>query len=139
MPEELWFEFQKNKKIIKSPVPLERLCGAHPVFYLMSTGYFFPLGEKRPGRVADHSPPSRAQVKSGSSCICTLSTTKRLHIVHRDKFGLSYKFGLSHAVLIFLSRVTLRRNSLNHVFSSRPDSVIRSSFLRGFRRFLQVF
>jgi hypothetical protein len=125
--------FPEKQQFIKSPVPLQRRCGAHPAFYLMSTGYFFPLGEKRPGRLVDHSPPLRAQVKNGSSCACTLSTTKRLHVVHRNKLVLSY------AVLIFLSRVTLSRNSLNHVFSSRSDSLICSSFLRGFRRFLQAF
>jgi hypothetical protein len=32
--------------------------GAHPAFYLMGTG-----GKARPGRDADHSPPSSAEVK----------------------------------------------------------------------------
>lgn len=133
MSEELCFDSQKSNRFITSPVPLERRCGAHSAFYLTSTGYFIPLGAKRQGRLAYHSPPSRLQVKNGSSCVCTLSTTKRLHDVHREKIVLSY------AVPIFLSRVTPRRNSLHHVFSSRPDSVIRSSFLHGFRQFFQAF
>jgi hypothetical protein len=36
--------------------------GAHPVSYPMGTGGSF-LGVKRPGREADHSPPSSAEVK----------------------------------------------------------------------------
>jgi hypothetical protein len=37
--------------------------GAHPASYLMGTGGPFPWGEARPGRDADHSPPSSAEVK----------------------------------------------------------------------------
>ena len=114
MPEELWFDSQKSNRFIISPVQLELRCVAHPAFYLMSIGYFFRLGAKRPGGEADLSPPARAQVKNGSSCICTISTTIRLHVVHRDTFGLSY------AVLIFLSRIALRCNRLHNVFLSRP-------------------
>jgi hypothetical protein len=36
--------------------------GAHPSSYPMGTGGSFP-GVKRPGREADHSPPSSAEVK----------------------------------------------------------------------------
>jgi hypothetical protein len=36
--------------------------GAHPASYPMVTGGSFP-GVKRPGREADHSPPSTAEVK----------------------------------------------------------------------------
>jgi hypothetical protein len=36
--------------------------GAHPASYLMGTRGSFP-GVKRPGREADHSPPSIAEVK----------------------------------------------------------------------------
>jgi hypothetical protein len=36
--------------------------GAHPG-YLMVTGGPFPGGKARPGRDADHSPPSSAEVK----------------------------------------------------------------------------
>jgi hypothetical protein len=37
--------------------------GAHPASYLMGTGVFAPGGKARPGRDADHSPPSSAEVK----------------------------------------------------------------------------
>jgi single-stranded DNA-binding protein len=36
--------------------------GAHPASYTMGTGGSFPGGEARPGRDADHSPPSSAEV-----------------------------------------------------------------------------
>jgi hypothetical protein len=37
--------------------------GAHPASYLMGTGGSFLGGVKRPGRDADYSPPSNAEVK----------------------------------------------------------------------------
>jgi hypothetical protein len=37
--------------------------GAHPASYPMGTGGPFPGGKERPGRDADHSPPSSAEVK----------------------------------------------------------------------------
>jgi hypothetical protein len=36
--------------------------GAHPASYTMGTGGPFPGGKARPGRDADHSPPSSAEV-----------------------------------------------------------------------------
>jgi hypothetical protein len=36
--------------------------GAHPVSCTTSTGGLFPGGKVRPGRDADHSPPSSAEV-----------------------------------------------------------------------------
>jgi hypothetical protein len=38
--------------------------GAHPASYPMGTGGPFPGGKARPGRDADHSPPSSAEVKN---------------------------------------------------------------------------
>jgi hypothetical protein len=38
--------------------------GVHPASYPMATGGHFPGGEARPGRDADHSPPSSAEVKN---------------------------------------------------------------------------
>jgi hypothetical protein len=38
--------------------------GTHPATYLLGTGDFFPV-VKRPGREADHSPTSSAEVKNG--------------------------------------------------------------------------
>jgi hypothetical protein len=40
--------------------------GAHPASYPMGTGGAVP-GVKRPGREADHSPPSSAEVKNGET------------------------------------------------------------------------
>jgi hypothetical protein len=37
--------------------------GAHPASYTMGTESSFPGGKARPGRDADHSPPSSAKVK----------------------------------------------------------------------------
>jgi hypothetical protein len=37
--------------------------GAHPASYTVGTGSSFPVGKARPGRDADHSPPSSAEVK----------------------------------------------------------------------------
>jgi hypothetical protein len=38
--------------------------GAHPASWPMDTGGPFPGGKARPGRDADHSPPSSAEVKN---------------------------------------------------------------------------
>jgi hypothetical protein len=56
---------------VRSPAGTEdfssNLCvqigsGAHPASYTMGTGGHFPGGKARPGRDADHSPPSSAEV-----------------------------------------------------------------------------
>jgi hypothetical protein len=38
-------------------------CGAYPASYPMGTGGHFPGGKVRPGRDADHSPHSSAEIK----------------------------------------------------------------------------
>jgi hypothetical protein len=57
---------------VRSPTEAENfyfsLCvqtgsGAHPASYTVGTGGCFPGGKARPGREADHSPPSSAEVK----------------------------------------------------------------------------
>jgi hypothetical protein len=57
---------------VRSPTEAEdfssNLCvqtgsGAHPSSCTMGTGGSFPGGKARPGRDADHSPPSSAEVK----------------------------------------------------------------------------
>jgi hypothetical protein len=48
-------------RIFISPSPPDRLWG-HPTSYTMGTWSSFP-GVKRPGREADHSPPTSAEVK----------------------------------------------------------------------------
>jgi hypothetical protein len=56
---------------VRSPTEAEdfssTLCvqtgsGAHPASYTMGTGGSFPGGKGQPGRDADHSPPSSAEV-----------------------------------------------------------------------------
>jgi hypothetical protein len=42
--------------------------GSHPASYTMGTGGSFPGGKARPGRDADNSPPSSAEVKKEGSC-----------------------------------------------------------------------
>jgi hypothetical protein len=58
---------------VRSPTKTEdfssSLCvqtgsGAHPASCTMGTGDPFPGGKARPGRDADHSPPSSAEVKN---------------------------------------------------------------------------
>jgi hypothetical protein len=44
--------------------------GAHPASYSKGTGDL-SLGVKRPGREADHSPPSSAEVKNAWNCTST--------------------------------------------------------------------
>jgi hypothetical protein len=43
---------------------VQTVSGAHPAFYPMGTGGSFPGGKAWPGRDADHSPPSSAEVKN---------------------------------------------------------------------------
>jgi hypothetical protein len=38
--------------------------GAHPASYTVGTGGPFPGGKARPGRDADHSPPSSAEIEN---------------------------------------------------------------------------
>jgi hypothetical protein len=58
---------------VRSPAGAEdfssNLCvqtgsGAHPAYCTMSTGGPFAGGKARPGRDADHSPPSSAEIKN---------------------------------------------------------------------------
>jgi hypothetical protein len=48
---------------VRSPTGAEDGSGAHPASYPMGTGGPFPGSKARPGRYADHSPPSSAEVK----------------------------------------------------------------------------
>jgi hypothetical protein len=57
---------------VRSPTGADCSCspcvqtgsGAHPASYPMGTGGSFLGGKARPGRDADHSPPSSAEVKN---------------------------------------------------------------------------
>jgi hypothetical protein len=51
-------------------------CWAHPASYTVGTGGSFPGGKARPGRDADHSPHSGAEVKKEQE-LYTCSPPKR--------------------------------------------------------------
>jgi hypothetical protein len=51
-----------GSKYFSSIVCVQTGSGAHPAFCIMGTGGPFPGGKARPGRDADHSPPSSAEV-----------------------------------------------------------------------------
>jgi hypothetical protein len=77
---------------------VQNASGAYPVSYPMGTRSSFP-GVKRPGREADHSPPSNSEVKNAWSCTsapqyvfmvwCLMKQWIHLHgviVKHRDNF-----------------------------------------------------
>jgi hypothetical protein len=51
-----------GEKDFSSSLCVQTDSGAHPASYTMGTGGPFPGGKARPGRDADHSPPSSAEV-----------------------------------------------------------------------------
>jgi hypothetical protein len=51
-------------KDFSSSLCVQTGSGAHPASYTMGTGGLFPGGKARPGRDADHSPPSSAEVNN---------------------------------------------------------------------------
>jgi hypothetical protein len=68
-----WYLLYLRVEVLRSPTGAEDFSsslyvqtgsGAHPASYPMGTGGSFPGGKGRPGRDADHSPPSSAEVKN---------------------------------------------------------------------------
>jgi hypothetical protein len=55
--------FPTEAEDFSSSLCVQTGSGAHPASCTMGTGGFFPGGKARPGRDADHSPPSSAEVK----------------------------------------------------------------------------
>jgi hypothetical protein len=55
--------FLTEEEDFSSNLCVQTGSGAHPASYTMGTGGSFPGGKSRPGRDADHSPPSSAEVK----------------------------------------------------------------------------
>jgi hypothetical protein len=51
-------------KDFSSSLCVQSCSGAHPASCTMGTGGSFPGGNARPGRDADHSPPSSAEVEN---------------------------------------------------------------------------
>jgi len=73
--------------------------GAHPTSFPMATGAL-SLGVKRPGREADHLPPSSAEVKKARSY--TSTPPIRLHgevFKYRDNFTFTLSFTLCYVVV----------------------------------------
>jgi hypothetical protein len=58
------FEPRQRQRIFSSNLCVQTVSGAHPASCTMGTGGPFPGGKARPGREADHSPPSCAEVKN---------------------------------------------------------------------------
>jgi hypothetical protein len=56
-------KFLRKEQFIFRRTTVQTGSGAHPASYPMGTGGPFPGGKGRPGRNADHSPPSSAEVK----------------------------------------------------------------------------
>jgi hypothetical protein len=58
------FRFPAGEKDFSSIFCVQTGSGAHPVSCPMGTVGPFPGGKERPGRDADHSPPSGAEVEN---------------------------------------------------------------------------
>jgi hypothetical protein len=56
--------FQAGAKDFSSNLCVQTGSGAHPASYTMGTGVLSPGVKARPGRDADHSPPSSAEVEN---------------------------------------------------------------------------
>jgi hypothetical protein len=54
----------KPQIVNMNTVPKQTASGAHPASYTMGTGGPFPKRKTQPGRDADHSPPSSAEVSN---------------------------------------------------------------------------
>jgi hypothetical protein len=58
----IWVRFQAEAEDFSSSLCVQTGSVAHPASCTMGTGGPFPGGKARPGRDADHSPPSSAKV-----------------------------------------------------------------------------
>jgi hypothetical protein len=58
----IWVRSPVGAKGFSSNLCVQTGSGAHPASCTMGTGGPFPRGKVRPGRDADHSPPSSAEV-----------------------------------------------------------------------------
>ena len=108
--------------------PVQIGPGAHPVSCKMGTGSF-PLGKVRPGRAADHSPPSSAAVMEEYSYTSThylghtgpVTGSLYLYLTERDRFGVWEALGRNCLVWennfwVWVGPHTL----LPHIFESNP-------------------
>jgi hypothetical protein len=58
------FDPEQRRESLSSSLCLQIGSGAHPASCTMGTGGLFPGAKTRPGRDADHSPPSSAEVEN---------------------------------------------------------------------------
>jgi hypothetical protein len=58
------FDPRQGQRIFSSSLCVQTGSETHPASYTMGTGGPFPGGKARPGRDADHSPPSSAEVEN---------------------------------------------------------------------------
>jgi hypothetical protein len=58
------FDPQQRRKDFSSNICVQTGSGAHPASYPMGTGGPFPGTKARPGRDAENSPPSSAEVEN---------------------------------------------------------------------------
>jgi len=56
------FDPRQRRNDFSSSLCVQSISRAHPASCRMGTGDIFPGGKARPGRDADHSPPSHAEV-----------------------------------------------------------------------------
>jgi hypothetical protein len=61
---DLCFQVVSDYRLDDRAICVQTGSGAHPASCTMGTGGPFPGGKARPGRDADHSPPSSAEVKN---------------------------------------------------------------------------
>jgi hypothetical protein len=57
------YDFSDRTKDFSSSLCVQTVSGAHPASYTVGTRGSFSGGKARPGRDADHSPPSSSEVK----------------------------------------------------------------------------
>jgi hypothetical protein len=73
----IWVRSPAGAKDFSYGLFVQNGSGAHPAFCTMGTGVPFPGTKARPGRDADHSPPSSAEVEYELELY--LLSSKRLH------------------------------------------------------------
>jgi hypothetical protein len=84
------FDTQQRRKDFSSSLCVQTGSEAHPASCTMGTGGPFPRAKARPGRDADHSPPSSARSRMSRSY--TSSPLMRLHGMLWDSFSLTISF-----------------------------------------------
>jgi len=112
-----------RKSFFFFPKVPHRLWGPHTASYSVSTRSPFP-GTVRPGREADHSPPSRPKAKI--ACSCT-SSPLCVHGVHKKNIILLETKNVSTVLIKFnFMLTTAKREELLTTIKSLPQTPKRS-------------